>query len=336
MLEKLATYGETSLFVAEQPGAQRLVLLEVRPSDSVLSESAESYPTKHKAQHPHVVDTILVQLTPKFRLVAYEFFEAQTLGDVLMIGTPEPSHRADLVRQWSKLLSSLDDEAIGSLAPEAALIDRQGQLKWLAGPNPLVSKGPVDCASASQRNANQIAAIQRLAVHLGGVPEIADCTEVAQVIDRLSEWAEPWGKPFSTKSLRCPRSVMNRLLRKGPALRLIQAFGPEQQLVLEGLGETISEFRIDAETTVPSCETPAPVVASADHSPPRSPQSHQPHHWTQTQLIVGVLVAISIAVFISQWVTGRGAKRAAATSERLNPASLQPGNESSPPVTTKP
>ena len=258
LLEKLSNDGQTAIFVAEQPGAQRLVLLEVTPTDSVLTESAESYPSKKKSNHPHLANTVMIQLTPDFRLVAYDFIEAQPLRDVIVAQPPQRKHVADLVRQYAMTLGVLCNEAIGSLNPESALIDPQGQLKWLVAPSTLALGLEVGESGVNNRTAIQVAATRRFASRLGGLPEIASCVDLAEVIQRLSEFAEPWIDAFSAESLRCPRLVMNRLLRKGPSLRLIEAMGSDQQITDEDASETAVEFRMDAETVVPP---PTPRLA---------------------------------------------------------------------------
>ena len=80
--------------------------------------------------------------------------------------------------------------------------------------------------------AKQMATVNRFAMSLGGVPEIVECRTLTEVVDCLTPVALPWSDAFPHESLRCPRVLMNRLLRKGPALRLIEAFGPELQVTL--------------------------------------------------------------------------------------------------------
>ena len=254
LLDRLEQGANSSLFIAEQPGVQRLVFLLAIRSGIAFQGSPEPVASRLSPGHPRMARCVQAQLTPRLRLVAYEFFEARTLTGLLGEQQPERKYQADLLQQYAKTLANVSDEALDWIGPEAVLINRHGQLKLLAG-----FKNGVASQLSREREARQLAAVFRLARLVGDFPEIADCRSLGAVIDRLSEFAEPWSVAYTKDSLQHSRTRMNRFLRKGPAVRLIEVCGPEQQVDFE---------RSEPAPAVPGIATPVP------DSNPISPQPH--------------------------------------------------------------
>ena len=359
LLEKLATTESADVFVAEQAGAQRLVLLQVNrversPSwapdgqegpnlldsgdGSVVFRSAKGRSFAERkttldetslhraARHPHIVRCLEVQQTPRLQMLAYEFMEAQTLAELLALRPVERKHTADLVRQFAAALVILSPEAIAAIGLETAWIDSKGQLKLLAGPDPWASI-PELSQSTAGRVALQVAAVMRFAAACGGFPEIADCRSLNEILKRLNGIAQPWTRPFASISLLCPRSRMNRLLRRGPALRLIESFEEEQQVVWEVAGEA-------AQATVPS----GPPLPSGEGLGGRGDEPEDSSNRSQpaAQLAVpsvnrrgrawafsALLWLLGMGLVAFQWFEQSGVRRARAAEEPAEPPSSQ-------------
>ena len=312
LLERLARTDDAQLFVAEQAGPQRLVLLQITRTVGVGDPSAEDCsaeigPVRKSPRHPHLAHCIAVQQTPQLGLVAYEFLEAKPLSEILAANPIKRSHAAQLVRQFASALADLREEIIETIGLPAVWIDTHGQLKLLARPNPLASD-PAPSQRSPQREALQLAAVNRFAVALGGLPEMADCRLMIEVVQRLSEIAEPWATPFASASLRCPRSRMNRYLRRGPALRLIETLGEELQLVLDETGEEILSSR-----SLDEGLDPTESEAALSPIPPAVRGRSRRRAWA----VSVVLLLIVAAVIATRWAERWGVRPAEATTEEL-------------------
>lgn len=312
LLERLAQTDHAQLFVAEQAGPQRLVLLQFTRTGGVgdspaEDSSAEVDPIRDSFRHSHIIRCIVVQQMPQLRLVAYEFVEAKLLSELLAdepIGRP---HTAHLLQQFVAALASLRNEIIETISLSSIWIDLQGQLKLLAGSNALVSNS-APIPRSPQREALQLAAVNRFAAALGGLPEIADCRFMIEVEQRLSELAEPWSAPFTSADLLCPRTRMNRHLRRGPALRLIESFGEELQFVVDGPGEeTASSPGLN--------EGLVPTENEAVHAP--IPPATQGRSRRRTWAVSVVLLIVVAAVIAVQWAEQWGIRPVEATTEEV-------------------
>ncbi len=312
LLERLAPADGAQLFVAEQTGPQRLVLLQITRTAGVGESSAEDCsaemgPLRKSLRHPHIAHCIAVQQTPQLGLVAYEFLEAKPLSELLAANPIKRPHAAHLVRQFASALAVLREETIESINLSSVWIDLLGQLKLLAGPNPLVGDS-VPSQPSPQREALQWEALHRFAAALGGLPEMADCRSIIEVVQRLSEIAEPWAAPFTSASLLCPSTRMNRHLRRGPALRLIEALGEELQLVLNGLKEETMTFAgSDENLDLTEGETASPSIPPAVRGRSRR----------RTWAVSVVLLLVVAAVIATQWAERWGVRPVEATTEEV-------------------
>ena len=259
LLERLVQREGSALFVAEQSGPQRLVLLNITWAGSEAAKSAESADRTPINPVPYLLRCIEVQRTRGLLLEAYEFFEARTLQDLRNALPTQSQYAADLVRQYALAIGVLPPEILDSLGPERVLIDHRGLLKLLARQFQIAAELPDETAIAKQ-----MATVNRFAMSLGGVPEMVECRTLTAVIDCLTPEAQPWSEAFPRESLRCPRVLMNRLLRKGPALRLIEAFGPELQVMLGQNSESGLEPKLQPAPDPPKGWTP--TGQSGDHS----------------------------------------------------------------------
>jgi len=321
LLERLTTDKQRSIFVAEQPAAQRLVLLDVTPRRDVVPETCESRPKQFRYNHPHIARCVLNQSTPKLRLVAYEFIEAAWLRDVIASQAPSRSQRAHLLCQFARALSVLDAESIDAIDLSATLLDSHGQLQWLAGAPAFANDTEVNKPRTTDQAARQMQTLQRFANSLGGFPEIANCRELTEVVSCLGEFGEPWSDAFPKERILRPRALMNRLLRKGPSQKLIEAFHGEQQFSLESplktaprpnvshTPQTISPAprRTPSRKAKPVAVTSPPIptpVPSLRSKPVKLPQRIQPTRqsvWARTSLATALIGAIVSGVIGMQW-----------------------------------
>ena len=360
LFERLAGTASAEVFVAEQPGPQRLVVLEVTRLEGTpatdpiksggaghidLDATAKPHARPEAARHPHMARCLGVQHTPRLRLVAYEFMEAKPLAELLARNPPARKHAANLILQFSEALVVLCDEALAAIGPEAAWVDGHGELKLLAGPHPLASVSQLS-QSSTERVALQMGAIQRFAAALGGLPEIENCRAVNEVLQRLVGIAKPWTEPFARESLRCPRVEMNRLLRRGPSLRWIESFGPELQVALAKLSpetgreadlEGGSELGSEAVTSESPASGPAATTAVEGHSlatmamaPAPAPKRPKVGSGRRAFAFTVLVWLLASGVVVTQWFQQRGVRRANATTD---PA-VSP--EPQPPVTPAP
>ncbi len=310
LLERLTGTADATVFVAEQAGPQRLVLLHmtriVVVGDPTSSDSsAELSPQRTMSRQANISHCVAVEQTSELRLVAYEFMEAKPLAEFLEANPIKRPHAADLVRQFASALAALRDEVIETIGLSAVWIDTHGQLKLLAGPNPLANdSGPSQ--RSPRRMGLQLAAVHRFATALGGLPELVDCRFMIDVVQRLSEVAEPWVTSFASTSLRCPRVRMNRHLRRGPALRLIEAFGEELQFVLDQPGEEVLRNSRSGVGLIP---TEGEEVIPAMHPTQRG--RSRSRAWAVSVVFL-LIVAVAIA---TQWMQRVGVRPAAATTE---------------------
>ena len=395
LFERLTTTETAVVFVAEQSGPQRLVLLEVTrvertsasappgpegPSHIVLAAAAEANSFPDTARHPHIARSLEVQHAPQLLLVAYEFMEAKPLVELLTLHPLERKHVAELVRQFSTALVVLRDEALAWIGPEAAWVDQRGELQLLAGPQSCASvsqslpgqqwieglpssggRGSCRAADASSRVrwlaapqelrppsgqattqkacldralgqsstsrvALQVGAIQRFAAALGGLPEIADCRSVNEVLQRLVGIAKPWSEPYARESLRCQRVCMNRLLRRGPALRSMEAFGPELQVAFAGIGPEPGPEAVTSESPI-SC--PALTTVIEGHSLPTTatdPAPNQPKVGSGRRALAftALLWLMAAGIVAMPWFEQRGVRRAEATTDPVELPETQP------------
>ncbi len=334
LFERLAGTDSAEVFVAEQPGPQRLVILEgtrrertpaTAPSESVgaahlnWEASAKPHTLPDASRHPHLARCVGVQHTPQWRLVAYEFIEAKPLAELLTRNPLERKHAAELVRQFSAALVVLRDEALATIGPEAAWVDWQGELKLLAGPHPFASVSQLS-PSSPERVALQMRAIQRFTAAIGGLPEIVNCRSVNEVLQRLVGIAKPWPEPFARESLRCQRVGMNRLLRRGPSRRWIESFGPELQLALAVPGPKPDHESVTSESR--------PVIGTASttevegHRPPTTARASAPKRPKvgsgRRALAFAVLLwLLATGIVAMQWVGRWRVRSAAATTEEV-------------------
>ncbi len=338
LFEKLVATESSEVLVAEQPGLQRLVLLQRIPVETAdgsvafrsargrsFSEQKTTLP--QTTRHPHIVGCVEVQYTAQSILEAYEFIEARSLSELLAVKPLNRGHVAELVQQLAAVLPVLSNEAVGSIGVEDAWIDRHGQLKLLAGPNPWASESEWS-ESVVERDALQLAAVHRFAASLGGLPEIAKCQSVNAVKDRLMWSAELWLEPFASETLRCPRVRMNRLLRRGPARRLIESFSEKLQVT----GESVREESATSESLV---SRPDLATAVEGRSLPTTGMTPAPKKPTvgfgRRALALTVLLSIMAAgIVATQWFEQRGVRRAEATTDPV----VSP--EAQPPVTPVP
>ena len=310
LLERLGRTADTQLFVAEQAGAQRLVLLQISRfglvGDAISTHgSVESSLPHTVSQHPNIAYCVAVQQTPPLRLVAYEFIEAKPLSELLASHSIERPHAAHLVQQFATALGVLHEEAIEAIGLPSLWIDSRGQLKLLVGPKPMACD-PAQSLRSPQHEALQFAAVNRFATALGGLPELDRCRSLKEVVHRLTELAEPWATPFAIAFLRCPRVRMNRHLRRGPALRLIESFGEDLQFVLDGIGDDVLR----------TASSDAGVVPTEDdaESPPKLPPQRgrsRRRAWAVSAVLL-LIVAVTIA---TQWMQRVGVRAAEATTE---------------------
>ncbi len=256
LLGRLATGSQSSVFIAEQSGAQRLVLLEAGPLASTTSNHSGAGLTTPPTEkpfgqasnhHPHLARCLQVQTTATQQLVAYEFIEAMWLKDVIAQQSPKRTQVAHLILQLAQKLSALSREALKSPDLLKVLISSNGQLKWLAGPRTLVNDWPENEAITAQRVTAQMLAIRKFTKFVGGQEGIGRCQNLQEVVTLLELIAEPWTDAFPPESIRSSRAVLNRMLRKGPSLKQIESLHSNQQLAL---------------TTPASITTPATLVAS--------------------------------------------------------------------------
>jgi hypothetical protein len=309
LLERLSRTEDAQWFVAEQAGAQRLVLLQVSRSGLVgdstsRDRSAGGIPQRGVTRHRNVAHCVVSQQTPQLRLVAYEFLEAKPLTELLETNPIERRHSANLVQQFVAALSVLPEEIMATVGLRSVWIDSQGQLKLLAGLNPLTSD-QVSNPRSPQCETLQFASVIRFATALGGLPELARCQSVEEVVHCLAEIAEPWTTPFAVASLRCQRARMNRHLRRGPALRLIESFGEDLQFDVEGPGEDLLR---DSKR-----ETGHPPTQSEAEMPPKSPP--QPGRSRRRAWAVSAVLLLIVAVaIVTQWMQRVGVRPAEATT----------------------
>lgn len=232
------------LFLAEQSGAQRLVLLEAIPrlpsQDTAVRRTPDGIGVTPMAQpqmrHPHVARCLQVQTTATHRLNAYEFHEALGLSDAVSRHAPKRPHSAHLIIQLAETLPAFSRETLESFDPQRAVIDHEGHLRWLTGPRTLVhngsGEGPSDDSSGSSCQELQLVVIHKFASWLGQHPELSCCSNLAEVISTLRPIAEPWIEAFPKEGIPGSRAVLNRMLRKGPSLKQIEAFHAELQHAL--------------------------------------------------------------------------------------------------------
>jgi hypothetical protein len=291
--------------------------------DAECATSKEPHGLPHTARHPHLARCLGTQYTPQLQLVAYEFMEAKPLAELLTGQTLQRKHAADLVRQFTAVLVVLHDEALATLGLDAAWVDRHGELKLLAGPDPIASANQLS-QSSTGRMALQMRAIQRFAAMLGGLPEIADCRSVNEVMQRLIRIAEPWTKPFAIESLRCQRVWMNRLLRRGPTLRLIEEFSPELQVAFaEPVSEAVtaeSPVRLPAlMTAVENCRLPKKKYGT-------NPARIRPKVGSGRRALAHAVLLwlLATGVVATQWFEHRGVKGAEATTTPAQHPRTQP------------
>lgn len=338
LLERLATTAAGAVFAAEQTGPQRLVLVQIARVETAdgsvafRSTKGQSFAERKTtppspARHPNIVRCLEVQQTPQLHLVAYDFIEAKTLSELLAVQPTVRTHVADLVRQLAAAVVVLNEQALADLSPEAAWIDGQGQLKLLAGPDPWASISELS-RSSSGRVDLQMATVRRFATAWGGVSEIAECQSINEMLQRLAGIAELWGEPFARDTLRCPRPQMSRLLRRGPALRMVESFGADQQVRWEGASpaaEAVAQWSDSgpAESTFVkeerggATDVPSTVIPSVNR---------RGRAWAFS----GLLWLLGAGVVATQWFKQSGVRRAKATTE---PAAL---SEIAVPVTPAP
>ncbi len=310
LLERLSQTEDAQWFVAEQAGAQRLVLLQISRSglvgNAISTHGSVEFSLPHTVpQHPSVAHCLVVQQTPPLRLVAYEFIEAKPLSELLASKRIERPHAAHLVQQFAAALAALHEELIATVGLHDLWINSQGQLKLLAGPKPMACD-PAPNPQSPQREALQFAALNRFATALGGLPELARCRSVKEVVQCLAELAEPWATPFAIASLRCPRARMNRHLRRGPALRFIESFGEDLQFDLDGTGDDVLRTASSAAGVVPTEDD----AESPPKLPPQRGRSRR-RVWAVTAVLL-LIVAVAIA---TQWMQRVGVRAAEATTE---------------------
>lgn len=239
LLGPLSFLPHSQLFVAEQPGAQRLVFLETIPrspnQDTAGGGTTDAISGTPKAQpplrHPHVARCVQVQTTATHELVAYEFHEAAWLGEVISQQAAQRPHRAHLITQLAATLSEFSHEALETFDPQRAVIDHNGHLRWLAGPRALVNDWAGDGSKVLSPEDRQLRAIRKFASWLGLPAEISHCSRVSEIISTLRPIAEPWTGAFPQGVIPGTRAVLNRMLRKGPSLQQIEAFHAERQYV---------------------------------------------------------------------------------------------------------
>ncbi|MFO1007652.1 MAG: hypothetical protein U0929_16940 [Planctomycetaceae bacterium] len=228
------------LFIAEQSGAQRLVLLEATPrvtnqvasEDGITGGIGINLKAQPPVRDPHVARCVQVQTTATHNLVAYEFHQAAWLGDIISQQLPQRPHRAHLLAQLAATMSEISREALETFDPQHAVIDHEGHLRWLAGPRALVNDWTDDATSGRSRQELQLLAIRKFASWLGGHPEISHCSNLAEVISTLCPIAEPWTEAFPQGAMPGSRAILNRMLRKGPSLAQIESFHTERQYAL--------------------------------------------------------------------------------------------------------
>lgn len=311
LLERLFRTDEAQLFAAEQSGPQRLVLLQI--SRSVTAEDSASIenipvasPQHAGPRQPHVAHCIVAQQTSQLRLLAYEFMEVKPLWEFLAATPIERPHAAHLVRQLATTLAVLRDEIISSLDLSVMWIDSQGQLKLLVGPNPFASD-TAQSQLSPQREALQLAAVHRFTTALGGLPEVANCRLMSEVVLRLSKMEKPWAASIDTSSRHCSRASMNRHLRRGPALRLIEALGEELQFVLDDPGEkSASQPRVEENLA------PTEIEAASSPAPPAARGRSRRRAWAASTIVVLVVAAVLATLWAGHW---RARPAAAATEE---------------------
>ena len=303
LLERLVAGPGMSLFVAEQVGRQRLVLLQV----GRISDSAPATPPVRRIPGQSTCNgfaqRIETQATPHLRITAYDFQEAVPLASILAGPPLENTQRADLLQQFAGSVGRLSAIDLESLGPESALMDHEGVLRLLAE--------PVLPAGHSSRNEpltarekSQIAAIRRFATCLGGVPEIDDCHTISEIGDRLFDLAEPWSDVFATRSRPCSRSRMNRHLRKGPSQSVIEKNAPQLQVALT-----------DRQGETPPLETP--IVRP--HSQ-QNPAQQKPRRTGSDRVLIAAFMGFSVAgLAVIQWFQRWGVGRADAAVEPQEP-----------------
>lgn len=325
LLECLVPGPRCTLFVAEQSGPQRLVLLDVSraiPASTLLNTGPE---TSEKQSVPHIARCVEIQQTADLRLVAYDFSEAQPLTTLLTQQSLKPRHAADLLRQFARAIEGVSGSALETVEFETALLDSQGELTLLAESAPWA-----DCGNLSLDRARvdrEMAAVHRLAAALGCLPEIAGCHSPGEVQHHLSEIAEPWLEAYAPESVRCPRQHMNRQLRKGPALRVVEELAPEQQVEFIGLGDSTSErVAIEASSAGPVIHASISSVNTEFETAEDSVRQPIPHpslpqrkrrvrSWRQFLGFTAAVCLIVTGVLAAQWFLRWDTRRAGAASE---------------------
>ncbi len=331
LLGKLVTGPEASLFVAEQPGAQRLVLLEAIPLNQHSgwpSQSASS--TSVDSRHPHVARCVQVRTTASHHLVAYEFIEAAWLQNVVSLQPPTKSHIAHLVLQLASTLEALRRETIEKFDPRRAMINVEGQLKWLPGPQSLFGNPTCDSSTESRRVKSQMLAIHKFAHWLGGLPGITRCRNLGEVRHLLGPIAKAWRESYPLGSIPGTRAVLHRMLRKGPSLKQIEKLHADRQYAFAS-----------APALSPSSETPnsrsrviEPGVASTTTTRPSQPFTPQANTRAGTSLqyrgrskqllLTAVIGAVASGLMAMQWMWQWSVPEAKAQTETTTDSAKSP------------
>ena len=316
LLGKLVTGSESSLFVAEQPGAQRLVLLEAIPLNQHLgwpihrasSHSADCRSTSADSRHPHVARCVQVRTTASHHLVAYEFIEAAWLPDVVSKQPPTKSHIAHLVLQLANTLAALRRETIEKFDPRRAMINVEGQLKWLPGPQAPFGNPTGEGSTESGRVKSQMLAILKFAHWLGGLPGITRCRNLGEVRHLLGPIAKAWRESYRVESIPGTRAVLHRMLRKGPSLKQIENLHAHRQYAFS----SAPALSPTSETTNSRSRVIEPGVASTTATRQSQPFTQQAKARTGTLpqtrgrsrqlLLTAVIGAVASGLMAMQWM----------------------------------
>ena len=343
LLECLETGPRWTLFAAEQSGPQRLVLLHVSEATSASTQPSTGQISQEIMPAPHLVRCMEVQHTAGLRLAAYEFTEAQPLTTLLAQQKLEQRHAADLLRQFARAIEGVSERALDTIGIEAALLDSQGEIKLLAEPS--LPTGTDNLSLDSKRVDREMTAVHRFAAALWCLPEIAGCRSPGEVQHHLSEFAKPWLEAYPQESVRCPRAHMNRLLRKGPALRVVEELARGQQVDFTHMGASTSEeVAIEADCARPVIETSRSSPAGKKSSlntvsesaeglalriishPAAQQRKRRVQSWKQFLVFTAGACTIVTGILATQWLMRWNTRRAGAASENpTEPAVKPPG-----------
>jgi hypothetical protein len=336
LLERLTSGAQSSVFVAEQAGAQRLVLLEATPLNTaapVTQRSGRSevhavrkHSTLTTDRHPHLARCIQTQTTADLSLMSYEFFEGALLREITPQEGQKKSHSAHLVLQLAALLAIISRKALESFDLNRVFIDTNGQLKWLTGPRAMVDDWSTQSPAGTTRAELQMLAIRKFARLIGGLPEMERCRSLTEVTKSLNSIAEPWTNAFGPESIRCTRSVLNRHLRKGPSLKQIESFHTDRQFKLSAPlhKRSPSAPALDTPDSQPMATVAvAPVApqtelrpqAAAAPSAIQAPTFIPPLARHRTLLLTAVIGAIVSGFIAMQWMWRGSVPEAKAQTE---------------------